>query len=495
MELIVKPITGRNINQEIEFLNDMGFDRLMINKIYLLLKPKNIDKALDFMIEKNGFYQHNFMPNTFPEYLCYFCQKPRQYHLGSVPNDLVINTDTTNSNFNISINNEENEIKLDLNSNPNFEQISVINSESNESKENNESNEKNESNENNESNELCGVCYEKINDEDKTNNSLPCGHLFCSNCWFDYFKTLISEAKTNKIKCMESKCSEYMSEEFIIQHISKDLNLSEKYIKFKNRYEIIKDKNKKLCPHVGCDSFLQKSDKTKYVECENGHKYCFECLSPPHKNKKCKNKNEKKFLKWTKGKRVKRCPNCQMYVERNEGCNHMTCAYCDYQWCWICEQQYDPEHFINGPCAGHANTKADSLQEIEELENVFGIHQIFSCIYEPIYGPIDMDDGLKKKYICMIIFYFLGVLVNYFYVIAVFSIKNEEFFKNKVERSKKRIISFAVSFFGIGLNLLIIFQITFMCIITPFMIISFIYHPFFDRFLMFFGIGNNKYLN
>ena len=477
MELIVKPITGRNINQEIEFLNDMGFDRLMVNKIYLLLKPKNIDKAIDFMIEKNGFYQHNFMPNTFPEYICYFCQKPRQYHLGYVPNDLIINTDTNSS---VSINNEENEIKLDLNSNSNFEQISVINDESNA---------------NNESNELCRVCYEKINDEDKINNSLPCGHLFCSNCWLDYLKTLISEAKTNKIKCMESKCSEYISEEFIIQHISKDLNLSEKYIKFKNRYEIIKDKNKKLCPHVGCDSFLQKSDKTKYVECENGHKYCFECLAPPHESKKCKNKNEKKFLKWTKGKRVKRCPNCQMYVERNEGCNHMTCAYCDYQWCWICEQQYDPEHFINGPCVGHANTKADSLQEIEELENVFGIHQIFSCIYEPIYGPIDMDDGLKKKYICMIIFYFLGVLVNYFYVIAVFSIKNEEFFKNKVERSKKRIISFAVSFFGIGLNLLIIFQITFMCIITPFMIISFIYHPFFDRFLMFFGIGNNKYLN
>ena len=468
MELIVKPITGRNINQEIEFLNDMGFDRLMVNKIYLLLKPKNIDKAIDFMIEKNGFYQHNFMPNTFPEYICYFCQKPRQYHLGYVPNDLIINTDTNSS---VSINNEENEIKLDLNSNSNFEQISVINDESNA---------------NNESNELCRVCYEKINDEDKINNSLPCGHLFCSNCWLDYLKTLISEAKTNKIKCMESKCSEYISEEFIIQHISKDLNLSEKYIKFKNRYEIIKDKNKKLCPHVGCDSFLQKSDKTKYVECENGHKYCFECLAPPHENKKCKNKNEKKFLKWTKGKRVKRCPNCQMYVERNEGCNHMTCAYCDYQWCWICEQQYDPEHFINGPCAGHANTKADSLQEIEELENVFGIHQIFSCIYEPIYGPIDMDDGLKKKYICMIIFYILGVLVNYFYVIAVFSIKNKEFFKNKLERSKKRIISFAVSFFGIGLNLLIIFQITFMCIITPFMIISFIYHPFFDRFLMFF---------
>ena len=90
MELIVKPITGRNINQEIEFLNDMGFDRLMVNKIYLLLKPKNIDKAIDFMIEKNGFYQHNFMPNTFPEYLCYFCQKPRQYHLGYVPNDLIL---------------------------------------------------------------------------------------------------------------------------------------------------------------------------------------------------------------------------------------------------------------------------------------------------------------------------------------------------------------------------------------------------------------------
>ena len=372
----------------------------------------------------------------------------------------------------------ENNNYTDVNSN--FEQISVINDESNA---------------NNESNELCRVCYEKINDEDKINNSLPCGHLFCSNCWLDYLKTLISEAKTNKIKCMESKCSEYISEEFIIQHISKDLNLSEKYIKFKNRFEIIKDKNKKLCPHVGCDSFLQKSDKTKYVECENGHKYCFECLAPPHENKKCKNKNEKKFLKWTKGKRVKRCPNCQMYVERNEGCNHMTCAYCDYQWCWICEQKYDPEHFINGPCAGHANTKADSLQEIEELENVFGIHKIFTCIYEPIKGPINLDERIKIKYICMVVFYFLGVLVNFVYALVTFTQKNKELFKEKIEKKKKRAISLVINSCGIGLCLLLIFQFTFMCIMTPFMIASFIYHPFFDRVVMFFGIGNHKYLN
>ena len=37
----------------------------------------------------------------------------------------------------------------------------------------------------------------------------------------------------------------------------------EKYKKFKKRAEIIKDKNKKLCPKPDCDSFLQKSNKSK----------------------------------------------------------------------------------------------------------------------------------------------------------------------------------------------------------------------------------------
>ena len=35
---------------------------------------------------------------------------------------------------------------------------------------------------------------------------------------------------------------------------------------------------------------------------------------------------------------TKRCPNkkCNVPVEKNAGCNHMTCARCRHEWCWVC---------------------------------------------------------------------------------------------------------------------------------------------------------------
>ena len=48
----------------------------------------------------------------------------------------------------------------------------------------------------------CQVCYEEINKEEKNFNQIPCGHLFCTHCWQNYLRTLITEAKVEKIKCM-----------------------------------------------------------------------------------------------------------------------------------------------------------------------------------------------------------------------------------------------------------------------------------------------------
>lgn len=45
-----------------------------------------------------------------------------------------------------------------------------------------------------------------------------------------------------------------------------------------------------------------------------------------------------KFKKWrqTTLQGCKRCPQCHMYIEKNEGCMHMTCCKCRHEFCWEC---------------------------------------------------------------------------------------------------------------------------------------------------------------
>ena len=55
---------GQNIKNDIELLKSMGFEKKMINKVYILLRPENIERAIDYMTEIDGIYQHNFISSS-----------------------------------------------------------------------------------------------------------------------------------------------------------------------------------------------------------------------------------------------------------------------------------------------------------------------------------------------------------------------------------------------------------------------------------------------
>ena len=452
---------GQNIKADIEILKSMGYDKKMINKVYILLRPENIERAIDYMTEFDGVYHHNFISSNNPKEknLCFICKKTVQFHLNYIPQNLL--DDEPNINFN---NNNQDLLNID--------------------------NDLIEENNQNDNNAECEVCYEDIDEENKDKNKIPCGHLFCSNCWYNYLKTLILEAKVDNIKCMDHECQDHISDEFIMK--SNNDNLVEKYIKFKKRSEIIKDKNKKLCPNPNCDSYLEKS-KNKYVKCENGHEYCFECLKPPHGKKSCDEKIEKQFMKWTKGKRVKRCPRCKMYTEKNEGCNHMTCAACKYQWCWICEKQYNYGHYDFGSCAGQQFTKANNLSEIKPIiyeiprnRNIYddvnycGLIQIFRDCCIPVKHPFEV--GVDQKYYLMVAFWIFGVWMIFFYNVYTY-------LNHKTHLEKDTIMFFSVF---TGVNMFIAFEATFSTLITPLMFICYYcFTNLFDKVLLFFNVGND----
>ena len=83
---------GQNIKADIELLNSMGFDKKMINKVYILLAPESIERAIDYMTEIDGIYQHDFIASSNPKeiLLCFICKKPKQNHLDYIPENLLI---------------------------------------------------------------------------------------------------------------------------------------------------------------------------------------------------------------------------------------------------------------------------------------------------------------------------------------------------------------------------------------------------------------------
>ena len=70
---------GQKIKADIELLEEMGFDKKIINKVYILLRPENIERAIEYMTEIDGIYQHDFLEGNKEKSLCFICKKRNNF--------------------------------------------------------------------------------------------------------------------------------------------------------------------------------------------------------------------------------------------------------------------------------------------------------------------------------------------------------------------------------------------------------------------------------
>ena len=121
-----------------------------------------------------------------------------------------------------------------------------------------------------------------------------------------------------------------LSDDFII----KLLNLKELNEKYKFELKIVNNPNKKFYPNPDCNSYLElknEKDKNKNVKYLNVHIFCFIYLKEPHKNSQCENNLDNSLIYFSNNHFIKKCPNCSIVTEKNEGCNHITCSKSNYQ--------------------------------------------------------------------------------------------------------------------------------------------------------------------
>jgi hypothetical protein len=439
--------------EEKELLKGMGFEEDLINAIYNNMNPIDIQEALDFLNKnEKGKFTHSFLINE--KNVCTICGKGRSEH----ESDTLFVED--NDNLSLDDEDEKNDFLDDLlgNRNSNSNRFRAYEDSYRKSL---GKDKKNDEEYNKFNTEIeCGICGEVIISPIKV--QLKCKHYFCKDCWIDYLTEKITNANVSKIFCMQHGCDQILETKFIKNILEGNKDLIDKYDKFYQRKKMLEQSDKiKLCPIPDCEGYAEKKGKSKYVKCNFGHEFCFECGSAPHGKKKCEDMMDKEFEEWRSHKIVKRCPCCRMWTEKNEGCNHMTCVECKFQWCWLCQKPYSSNHFYEGSCNGLQFYKETDEKIIKEkLEH-----------NRKIYG----EPGKYYKYFC-----------NFWkcvgYIFLVFYLKMFQKYERKLMDMECFVeVIFYMAYLPIFINFEIFFIIATIIGTIPLLI----YPPFFRRLKFF----------
>lgn len=154
----------------------------------------------------------------------------------------------------------------------------------------------------------CEVCWDDVTADEQA--FLDCGHYTCKGCMVRHINAQVEMMNISGMKCPHRKtmiCQSHISEAEVKSLLPKD--------DFAN-YTRQKERQRELLAHA--------NDKTN--------------VDPV-------------FAKWLK-ENAKHCPGCNVPVQKNGGCSHMTCVVdgCKSEWCWYCRGPYKGAKFYCFKC-------------------------------------------------------------------------------------------------------------------------------------------------
>lgn len=182
----------------------------------------------------------------------------------------------------------------------------------------------------------CGICFSEYLGSEM--HQLPvCEHFFCTGCMTEFVTTHINEASVRSMACPEPSCKEEIPAISVQKLVNKDL-----YDRY-DRLMLVRALNSMndlaYCPQKNCAIAIAVPKGVKNATCPGCHyQFCLNCFGAFHGLTMCPRyltEDEKDSL----SKKCildigKHCPNCQMIIEKNGGCDHMYCTNCNTHFNW-----------------------------------------------------------------------------------------------------------------------------------------------------------------
>ena len=196
----------------------------------------------------------------------------------------------------------------------------------------------------------CPICYDDFSPEQMM--SMPCGHQFCLDCWHDFCDNAVNEGPASvNTTCPHAQCQEVVTEEEMSRALGgPSAQQMKKFLTYQLRSFVESNSLTRWCPGKGCEriacaeSALAMEAEGNLANCEScSTRFCMVCGEEPHAPSSCKEldkwnekcRNESETANWILAN-TKSCPRCRSRIEKNQGCNHMTCSGCKHEFCWIC---------------------------------------------------------------------------------------------------------------------------------------------------------------
>ncbi|KIJ23140.1 hypothetical protein M422DRAFT_39761, partial [Sphaerobolus stellatus SS14] len=226
---------------------------------------------------------------------------------------------------------------------------------------------------------MCPICCDDIKEETGLFKE-RCGHTFCTSCWKDYVIGKVKEEGQCDFTCMQDGCKTVVEERTVKELVDEPVL---KRYQFLILESLIKSRSSlRFCPFPGCEQVVCCHNATPSsilvqvptVACSDAHTFCFGCgLDADHRPVICAlaklwlkdAKDDSGSSSWIKAN-TKICPNCQNATEKNGGCNRIHCRSCDFQWCWMCEKNWNV-HGYNGTCNAYNEKSASETKDAQAM--------------------------------------------------------------------------------------------------------------------------------